>query len=404
MSQFSSRDEYYSSSDSLPSSDSEEECGESNEITNWLSKNPEDVLDCPHYLSRHRKYEKWMLPVINARRVMTIFADTCNWSSLLNSIQKFESALKTKSRSNDKSLDIFTPVLARFLIDLDEFIKRIPRDKKYKKNLNSTEARACTIVQQKSVQLLETWDSVIRKYSDSPPSVRILFKEKAIIDALEIFLMIPPHNFLSLRNLNIEAYPQSLKKIHTILDYYYSFSNIKDITTKIGFDSLTALDLSKNRLRDLPHEIFFFKNLKILDISYNLFQYLPPLIAKFVSRSVILRVERNPFRKSNTHRIQKLVADESTINTSRDLVPRLTDICAQNIILNKILITRKRKFQKFIENDQSKRITKQRNISQSIPDVLVDFVKQGYLLYGLRMELWQLSGNKKIDPVNKKVL
>ncbi|CAG8764183.1 9379_t:CDS:1, partial [Acaulospora morrowiae] len=36
----------------------------------------------------------------------------------------------------------------------------------YKKNLNSTEARACTIVQQKSVQLLETWDSVIRKYSD----------------------------------------------------------------------------------------------------------------------------------------------------------------------------------------------------------------------------------------------
>ncbi|CAG8524724.1 10983_t:CDS:1, partial [Acaulospora colombiana] len=64
--------------------------------------------------------------------------------------------------------------------------------------------------------------------------------------------------------------------------------------------------------------------------------------------------------------------NEGAGNSPKNVVSRLVDICAQDIILNNILVNHKRKSRKFLESDQSKR-------KQLVPDVLVSFLKQGYL-------------------------
>ncbi|CAG8531945.1 11582_t:CDS:2 [Diversispora eburnea] len=326
------------------------------------------VIDIPQrHLSFHKKYEKWILPIIIARKVMSNFEDA---------IQKLESALKAKLKANEKSLDIFTPVLARFLIDLDEFINKIPRDKKYKKNLNSKEAKACTIVQQKSLQFFESW-------SENPLPKSISSKDKVIIDALEKFLMIPPHTHLSLTCLNLEEYPQSMKEINKIFDYYYSFSTITN-TTKLGIDFLTILDLSMNRLKGLPYEILFFRKLKILNISHNLLQYFPPYITMLAPNLEILGIESNPLRSSNILKIQKLLSITNINDTQSDVIPRLMDICAQKIILNKIPITcQKKKFEKTLlekdEKDEKVEKDDDNNEQPLLPNVLMNYIKQGFL-------------------------
>ncbi|RHZ46576.1 hypothetical protein Glove_613g8 [Diversispora epigaea] len=365
---------FFSNSDSLTSSDSEiEETEETEEIEIDLLLE-KLVIDIPRrQLSFHKKYEKWMLPIIIARKVMSNFEDGCGWTCLLTSIQKLESALKAKLKANEKFLDIFTPVLARFLIDLDEFINKIPRDKKYKKNLNSKEAKACTIVQQKSLQFFESWSEAIKDYYNNPPPVSISSKDKAVIDALEKFLMIPPHTHLSLTCLNLEEYPQSMKEINKMFDYYYSFSTITN-TTKLGIDFLTILDLSMNRLKDLPYEILFFRKLKILNISHNLLQYFQPYITMLAPNLEILGVESNPLRSSNILKIQKLLSITNINDTPSDIIPRLMDICAQKIILNKIPITcQKKKSEKTL-------LEKDDNSEQPLlPNGLMNYIKQGFL-------------------------
>ncbi|CAG8612398.1 11729_t:CDS:2 [Funneliformis caledonium] len=87
-----------------------------------------------------------------------------------------------------------------------------------------------------------------------------------------------------------------------------------------------------------------------------------------VSRNtVILGVKNNPLLKSNLHKFQNVK------NIYREDVPRLMDICAQAIILKKIPLKR-RKLKVFINIQQ-----------QIVPDIIINFIKQGFLCESCRL-------------------
>ncbi|CAI2186843.1 14678_t:CDS:2 [Funneliformis geosporum] len=315
-----------SSSDSIyPSSEDE---ASSTEIENFILES--NIKADNSRSSRNKKYEKWMNFVLNAKKAML----SSEWSNLLAAIQKLEKAFKS---NNTNPLGLFTPILARFLLELDEFFKKHPVDKKYRKNLKSGEAKACNAVQQRSQQLIRLFNSIILEYLKNPPPIKISSSNVRVVDVVEKFLTIPPHYYLSLRNLNLHEY------------------------------FLTILDLSRNRLRDFPYEILHFRHLKVLCISHNLFQYFPPYITKIARNTVILGVKSNPLLKTNVHKFQNVN------NINREDVPRLMDICAQAIILKKIPLKR-RKLKVFTNIQQ-----------QIVPDIIINFIQQGFLCESCRL-------------------
>ncbi|CAJ0649187.1 3166_t:CDS:2 [Entrophospora sp. SA101] len=259
----------YSSSDSI-SSDSECE-SDSIEFENYLAI---EATTIQHHLSRNKKYEKWMLPILDAREVM-MNQQNFEWSTLLK---------------------------LRFLNDLENFIKKLPHDKEYRKTLKHSEAKACTIIQQKLKQMVESWNSIIQEHNQIKPPIPITSKNQYIVDEIEKFLMISPHNHISFRGLNLTKYPQHMKKLNIVLNYYYSFSPII-MDKNLSVHSLTILDLSRNKLKVFAHEILFFRNLKVLRLANNLFQYFPPYITRLNSFTVLLGIKFNPLRKSNVSKI-----------------------------------------------------------------------------------------------------
>nr|CAG8560501.1 9873_t:CDS:2 [Entrophospora candida] len=282
----------YSSSDSI-SSDSECE-SDSIEFENYLAI---EATTIQHHLSRNKKYEKWMLPILEAREVM-MNQQNFEWSTLLKSLQTLDTALK----KNNMALDLFKPIFVRFLNDLENFIKKLPHDKEYRKTLKHSEAKACTIIQQKLKQMVESWNSIIQEHNQIKPPIPITSKNQYIVDEIEKFLMISPHNHISFRGLNLTKYPQHMKKLNIVLKYYYSFSPII-MDKNLSVHSLTILDLSRNKLKVFAHEILFFRNLKVLRLANNLFQYFPPYITRLNSFTVLLGIKFNPLRKSNVSKI-----------------------------------------------------------------------------------------------------
>ncbi|CAJ0649197.1 20385_t:CDS:2, partial [Entrophospora sp. SA101] len=332
----------YSSSDSI-SSDSECE-SDSIEFENYLAI---EATTIQHHLSRNKKYEKWMLPILDAREVM-MNQQNFEWSTLLK---------------------------LRFLNDLENFIKKLPHDKEYRKTLKHSEAKACTIIQQKLKQMVESWNSIIQEHNQIKPPIPITSKNQYIVDEIEKFLMISPHNHISFRGLNLTKYPQHMKKLNIVLNYYYSFSPII-MDKNLSVHSLTILDLSRNKLKVFAHEILFFRNLKVLRLANNLFQYFPPYITRLNSFTVLLGIKFNPLRKSNVSKINseyKISSLSSPLNnndgnsegncekTTTTKIPSLCDLCAKKIIQKKF------------------------TTDIFISDFIIDYVQDGYLCECCRM-------------------
>ncbi|CAG8602305.1 2029_t:CDS:2 [Paraglomus occultum] len=285
-----------------------------------------DNKEDTHRLSMHKKYEKWMLPVINARRVLdSEDMGEKVWSELLSAIQALETSLK----SNLTSLDIFTPVLARFILDLNRFITSASYNKEYRKKLKTTEAKACTVVQQKAQNLLKMWEGIIALYEMKPPPVDSS-KETQVVNEIERLLMISPHKTLSLRKMKLSQYPWNLRLLDCVASYYNSFSKTLD-SSRWEPDFLSVLDLSKNNLTDLPPEILLFRNLIVLRISHNQFTSFPSYIVQIPKTTSLLGTELNPLRKANAHKIGTNVQMQDTT-----YIPRLMDLCARNILVGKM--------------------------------------------------------------------
>nr|CAG8542259.1 12928_t:CDS:2 [Entrophospora candida] len=332
----------YSSSDSI-SSDSECE-SDSIEFGNYLAI---EATTIQHHLSRNKKYEKWMLPILDAREVM-MNQQNFEWSTLLK---------------------------LRFLNDLENFIKKLPHDKEYRKTLKHSEAKACTIIQQKLKQMVESWNSIIQEHNQIKPPIPITSKNQYIVDEIEKFLMISPHNHISFRGLNLTKYPQHMKKLNIVLKYYYSFSPII-MDKNLSVHSLTILDLSRNKLKVFAHEILFFRNLKVLRLANNLFQYFPPYITRLNSFTVLLGIKFNPLRKSNVSKINseyKISSLSPPLNnndgnsegncekTTTTKIPSLCDLCAKKIIQKKF------------------------TTDIFISDFIIDYIQDGYLCECCRM-------------------
>ncbi|CAG8636862.1 12596_t:CDS:2 [Funneliformis mosseae] len=248
-----------SSSDSIyPSSEDETS---STELEHYILESNIKAVNARS--PRNKKYEKWMNLVLNAKKAML----SSEWSNLLAAIQKLEKAFRS---NNTNPLGLFTPILARFLLELDEFFKKHPVDKKYRKNLKSGEAKACNATQQRSQHLIRSLNSIILEYQKTPPPITISSSNVRLVDA----------------------------------------------------------------------------------VSRN---------------TVILGVKNNPLLKSNLHKFQNVK------NIYREDVPRLMDICAQAIILKKIPLKR-RKLKVFINIQQ-----------QIVPDIIINFIKQGFLCESCRL-------------------
>ncbi|CAG8520755.1 10375_t:CDS:2 [Paraglomus brasilianum] len=313
-----------SSSPSQSESETDESDQDETEYTEYKQYN--DKKEDTHRLSMHKKYEKWMLPVINARRVL----DSRNmgekvWGELLSAIQALETSLK----SNLTSLDIFTPVLARFILDLNRFITSASYNKEYRKKLKTTEAKACTVVQQKAQNLLKMWERIITLYELKPPPIDSS-KETQVVNEIERLLMLSPHKTLSLRKMKLSQYPWHLRLMDCVASYYNSFSKTLD-SSRWEPDFLSVLDLSKNNLTDLPPEILLFRNLVVLRISHNQFTSFPPYIIQIPKTTSLLGIELNPLRKANAHKVGINVQIQDI-----PYIPRLMDLCARNILVGKM--------------------------------------------------------------------
>ena len=88
-----------------------------------------------------------------------------------------------------------------------------------------------------------------------------------------------PKKKMTFSCLNLNAVPESIFDHDNIVHLDLSYNRLTNIPGRISkFKCLETLNLSHNELSSLPIELFTLRSLKTLDVKYNLFTSLPPLL------------------------------------------------------------------------------------------------------------------------------
>ena len=138
--------------------------------------------------------------------------------------------------------------------------------------------------------------------------------------------------------------------------------------TTPSLSSLTVLKLNGNKITHLFKKFqFFFQNLKILDISHNLIQYIPSPLSTYIPKTITqLYLSPNPFigkikqyRKSTISQFPNLVfLDKSFVSDEEAEISR----AASDTSITAIHLRRSEQRKQELEN----RITGLRKIQSSV--------------------------------------
>ena len=107
-------------------------------------------------------------------------------------------------------------------------------------------------------------------------------------------------NLQYLQNVNFnsnqfEEFPHPLGEFTYLSRLDISDNLISKISIELSFPSLMLLDLSKNRLKDIPYSMSSNKRLGLLNLSDNLFEDLPVMLLEMEDIRQI-QLENNPFK------------------------------------------------------------------------------------------------------------
>ncbi|KAK6055260.1 leucine Rich repeat-containing domain protein [Cooperia oncophora] len=129
---------------------------------------------------------------------------------------------------------------------------------------------------------------------------------------------------LQLKSCGLKALPSSLNELHDVIrNLELSQNKLKELPPTIGaFTVLKQLHLSENALTELPHEIGMLKNLEILQVQSNKLSSLPDSLVGCTSLKT-LNISANSFTQFPVVACHLMSLE--TLNLAQNTITELPD-------------------------------------------------------------------------------